>query len=360
MLILNDTHLGFTRNAGTTPASRENLRTYLFEQLEKLLKTTDEKHLLIVGDLFDNFEIPTRDWLQTYVLLLDWVGRLGRELTLVAGNHDWSPKGTRMSSFEMLCRVLQHGPYKDSVNVCNIDEGLYSHDERVVVVAHCSNQDVFNQRLGQMIDDFTARPQDERPTHLFLHANFDNNFAAQSDHSLNVSREQAQKFIDLGIKLVFAHEHQNKVDMGGSVIIMGNQWPTSISDCLNNGVKMYHVLRDGELTGEFTWQAQGSFYVVNWRELADFEFPAQFVRVAGEASENEAADAINAVAKFRQRSEAFVVTNAVKIAGIAQDDTLPEQIAEAAHFSIIEFMRERLEQAESEALDGLMAKAAQS
>ena len=35
MLILNDLHIGFRRVGGTTPASQEALRTYLFDNLER-------------------------------------------------------------------------------------------------------------------------------------------------------------------------------------------------------------------------------------------------------------------------------------------------------------------------------------
>lgn len=335
MLALNDIHIGFSRVGGTTPASREALRSYLLDQFEYTLTSTTETDLLIAGDLFDSFTVPVRDWLATYNILAAWLGdRPGepRHLTLVAGNHDWSPKGSQVSSFEMLCRVLQR-QFPINVTVIGIDH--WDAGPESAVLAHCSNQETFDAKLEELL---AIR---DLPPYLFLHANFDNNFAARADHSLNVTRAQAARFIERGCTPVFAHEHQaREVPLaGGRVVVLGNQWPTSIADCLNNDFKVaICVLEDGSLGGTIvTWSNTGEhgYREVNWRELDDLklrcvfepdvedsgaplEYPPKFIRVSGEATAAEGAAVISAISKFRQKSDAFVITNAVSIDGVVQ------------------------------------------
>ena len=65
----------------------------------------------------------------------------------------------------------------------------------------------------------------------------------ESDHSLNVGVEQAQGLIERGWKLVFAHEHQQRTALDGNVVIIGNQIPTSVADCLGNDSKQFATIR---------------------------------------------------------------------------------------------------------------------
>lgn len=343
MLILNDIHLGFSRAAGTTPASREKLRTYLFESLRQTLAETCEKHLLVNGDLFDGFEIDPRDWVATYQILSDWLGTRGDFLTLVAGNHDWSPKGSKVSSFEMLAEVLT-GQFPYRAKVVGIDQWTQV-EPGVIALAHCSNQDIFNLKLEEIEKNLLDLPDsDTNPVHVLVHANYDNNFAVESDHSLNIDREMARRITAAGCKLVFAHVHQARTTLAGKVVILGNQWPTSVADCLGNDRKFAHILRDGSITPVETWAADGvvgSFKEIDWRELA--ESNADFVRVTGQASSNEASEVINAISQFRQKSECFVITNAVRIDGVAEAEALPATFEAVKKFDVLDFMSKHLD-----------------
>jgi metallophosphoesterase superfamily enzyme len=356
MLLLNDVHLGVKRNGGTTPTSRENLRSYLFASFERALNTTDQHHACILGDLFDQFEVDGRDWVQCYLILQTWLSASdhvpARRLTLVAGNHDWSPKGTRISSFEILCRVLKE-QFGDQVAVINIDECVLVHDEpATIAVAHCSNQDIFEQKLGEVMA--VVKPG----TRILLHANYDNNFAVESDHSLNVSADQAKVFVSRGATLYFAHEHQARTELGGSVVVFGNQWPTSIADCLNNDFKYLHVL-SGSVDRIMTWarsddlcdgtSAAGicGYGEVDWRNLGEGDVDpdgAQFIKIVGTASANEASNCLSAISKFRNRCSAFVMTNGVKIEGVLDNEALPEAFEATKAFDVMAFINSNLDE----------------
>lgn len=353
MLVLNDIHLGVQRSGGTTPSSREALRAYLFVTFEGILNDTTEDHVCILGDLFDSFEVEARDWLQCYVVLQYWLARPNggnrRLLTLVAGNHDHSPKALRVSSFEMLCAVLveQFGP---QVKVLGIDQ-LDIIDTEVYALAHCSNQDIFNEKLGNVLR--LVGPG----SRVLLHTNYDNHFAAASDHSLNVSEAQAQEFASKGATLYFAHEHQARTALGGSVVVFGNQWPSSVSDCLNNDSKFAHVFNGG-VTKVQTWdyaEEVDGFRQLKWDELDGADLSARgFIRVSGEAAANQAGDCISAIAKFRAKSNALVITNAVKIEGIVDNEALPEAFEAAKAFDVLAFINGNLDTEQQAAVSKLL------
>jgi metallophosphoesterase superfamily enzyme len=351
MLILNDVHIGVQRKGGTTPASQEALRTYLFTQFDEALTDTKEKHVCILGDLFDEFEVAPRDWLQAYLSLSDFLVRTMGKLTLVAGNHDHSAKALKVSSFEMLCSVLedQYGP--DLVKIVGIDHWKPV-EPNVYALAHCSNQDIFNLKLDELLDITVSGDR------ILLHANYDNNFAAVSDHSLNVTVEQAKAFHRKGATLYFAHEHQARTCMAGGVVIFGNQWPTSVADCLNNDYKYAHIMSGG-LTKVETWGhgAEAGYEQVPWDILSDYPVDggAGFIRVFGEATSSQAGEVISAIAKFRSRSSAFVITNGVKVDGILAAEALPESFEAAKTFDVMSFIKDNLTAEEYEVVETLRA-----
>lgn len=353
MLILNDIHIGHQRKGGTTPKSREKLRSYLFTQLQLLLdeQSTGSNKLVVMGDLFDQFEVDPRDWVETFNIFVNWLAK-GNSLTLVAGNHDHSPRANRVSSFEMLCQVLDNVGVETvgDFEAVHVDE--YLRDGSAIFLAHCSNQDIFNLKLEELLHNETKGGDT-----LFVHANYDNKFTAQSDHSLNISRELAQMFRSKCVRLVFAHEHQAREDLGGYVYIMGNQWPTSIADCLGNDYKKAHCFTPtDELIQLPTWARDsipGGYVEVDWHNLSAGN--ADFIRITGEATAAEASDVINTLATFRRESEAFVITNAVRIGGIAEISELPETFEAAKAFDVLDFIDQHLDEAERKVVRELLA-----
>lgn len=351
MILLSDTHLGVRRSGGTTPASGEALRSYVFSRFEDLLNINDD--VVVLGDLFDGFTIDNRDFAETYRIISCWLREHpGFDMTLVAGNHDDSSRGNKLSSFNLLCSVLSSTFANVRVIGINEYEGIAP---KVVALAHCSNQDVFDMKLKELLEKM------REGQFLLLHANYDNNFAAVSDHSLNVSSEVARDFCNNGVTLVFAHEHQARTEIphgtregGGSVVVLGNQIATSVADCLGNDQKFYHRFDGDQLIRRTCWEAKGSFYRADWRNLADTPADAQFVRIEGEAKVSEAADVIDAVAKFRNAHDAFVVTNAVKVEGMADIADLPDQFEAAKKFDVMAVIKEHLDEDEFKVVAGLM------
>jgi hypothetical protein len=353
VIIINDIHLGVNRVSGTTPQSREDLRSYVFSRFSELLRAADGHDLCILGDLFDGFEIPARDWLDAYFLLSEWCeNNPDSRLYLVAGNHDVSLKGNKVSAFTTLSQVLR-GRF-DNVVVTNID-GTYTignPGKYAFIVAHHGNQELFDLTLDRVLT--ACQPGD----HVLLHANYHNPFAERADHSLNVSEDQALEFTKRGVTLVFAHEHQHRHEIphgtpadGGSVVCLGNQIPTSVADCLGNESKYFWELKDGDLQKHVCWNYRGDlgYQAVDWRHLEEAG-SAKFIRIVGDAVNAQAADVMDAIHKFRQKSAAFVITNAVKIEGIAEIESLPETFEAATKFDVMQFVYEQLDEEETKVI----------
>lgn len=347
MRIINDLHIGAKRQAGATPTSQTALTEFIHTQFKGLVFGTKDSHLVILGDLFDSFFVEVKDVIRTYDVLSDWLaGDPSRTLTLICGNHDWSPKAGKVSSFHMLAFFLQCG-FGPRVHTIDHQDGLSPLHEGVYAIPHMPNQDLFDLEL--------TKAEKTLGRFLLLHANYDNNFAVESDHSLNVSVEQAERLTSVGWTLVFAHEHQPRTMMGGKVVIIGNQIPTSVADCLGNDVKNYATLKGGQLTLHPTFDVTKNFVQIPWDSIEDTPEDALFVRVCGSATMDQAADALSAVAALRQRHQAFVVTNGVKVDGMAELDHLSEMSFEdISSFNVLEALLEELSEAEGKTVRDLL------
>lgn len=333
LTVLNDWHIGAVRSAGTTPATAWQLRLDLLSRFEEILQgvSTD---LMILGDLCDGPDISKADLLRLYQILYTWVRYDTNILYLVNGNHDLARNSTNFSSFQLLAELLMSAcPDR----VVHITEGTLT--PHGYVIPHVTNQDIFNVEM-------TKVPECD---YLFVHCNYDNKFAVESDHSLNMSEEQARA---APVKhIVFAHEHQAKTALKDKVIIVGNQQPSSVSDCLGNEVKsLLRIDSEGDCSLHVTWQAEGDFSEQDWRDLTD---TGRFIRVVGEATAAEAAAVVTAISKFRASAKALVITNAVKIEGVNDAEQLELSHEEITAFSVREALREILTDEENNKIDKL-------
>ena len=332
MIVIHDLHLGVQRSAGTTPASASALTAWMQEQFEKILGRTDED-LVILGDLFDTYQVPLRTVLATYTSLSDWL-RKGHNLCLIPGNHDLSTDSSKLSSFQFLSQLLLDHP-----NVKYISGGGYV-TEDVYAISHVPNQDLFDMELAKV----------PKCKYLLLHCNYDNDFAKESDHSLNISEEQCGK---LPVEFVFfAHEHYYREELRGRVFIAGNQFPSSVSDCLHKDDKFMTRLGDRP-ERIMTWDKAG-YAEIDWRNPAESD--AMFIRFVGHCKAEEAADMANVIAAYRKSSEAFVITNAVRVGDDTEGAELElKSLEEISKFSVMAALKDYLSEDDMKILESLNA-----
>ena len=345
MIILNDLHLSTTRSGGTTPQSQAALRNYLRKSLSDTLEDYAGQHVVINGDLFDSFQVETSEVIAAHKIFQEHLEREG-QLTLVMGNHDSSAKADKVSSFHLLAHILK-STHPGYVDVIDHTDGLSWIGVGVFAISHCMNQSLFDLELAK------AAKRDGEDRYLLLHCNYKNGFAENSDHSLNINDEQVGALMRAGWTMILGHEHQGYTLRGGRVIVVGNQFPSSVADCIGDPEK--HLLEiDGGVKFVCTWDANGSYIEADWRNLGDIEdYQYNFIRVVGNATALEAAAVIKAVSQLRQRSEAFVITNSVKVEG--QDMTMnTESIESIKAFDLLSAIYAELNEREIETVKELM------
>lgn len=275
---------------------------------------------MILGDLFDTHDVAMSDVLKCFVTLTEWLDSNSNMLYLIPGNHDLSKTSTTLSSFEFLAQLLL---MYDVAKVRYIGEAQMT--PYGYVIAHVANQELFDAEMLKVPEcDF-----------LFLHVNYDNHFAAQSDQSLNLSAEQAENC--LARKIIIAHEHNTR--QSGKIIIPGNQTCSSVSDWLHSSTKSKAVIDNGVCTLHVVRTAADEYAEMDWKHLVPSS--AKFIRVTGEASAAEASLAISAVARYRSTSPALVITSAFRVA--SEDGTsFAESLEQVQGFDIWAALREHL------------------
>lgn len=326
LTILNDVHIGVTRVAGTTVQTSAQLREHIISRFDELLPDTD---LMILGDLFDTSNIPMSDFFKTYVILDKWCKK-GRALYLVRGNHDISKAGA-LSSFDLLGKLLTlaHRNAQVLTQPTRIEYGY--------VIPHADNQDLF---------DFQLKEAPEADIY-YLHCNVMNTFAVNSDHSLNINLEQiaAAKCK----QIVCAHEHSDR--KVGKVLLPGNQIATSVSDWLASESKYLTQVDAGVAKTVLIGKREEEYSECDWQDLKD---QGLFIRVTGEASTSQAQEVVSAVSRFRQSSNAFVITNNVNI--VSEDGSVgsfQEALEKAQKFDLMEILKQYLTPEEFSIVKGL-------
>lgn len=330
LTILNDLHAGAIRSAGTTPATRQTLRERILLKFESLLP--EQGDLLINGDLFDATHIPASDLFAVYGILTRWLtANPDSYLYNSRGNHDCASSSNVMSSFDLLGKLLtMHFPDR----YVHIDKPTAT--THGYVIPHMPNQVLFDDAVAAVPEcDF-----------LFVHCNIHNNFAAQSDHSLNLSLDQIAAC--KAKQIICAHEHHGR--KLGKVTIPGNQIGSSVSDWLSPGNKQYAVIRDGKLTLHTCASRADEFAEMPWNDLKPSDAP--FIRISGEAAAAQASEALAAVAAYRRTSEALVVANAVKVQA-AEGADFEDAVADMRGYDVMSMLREVLEPNEVKILVGL-------
>ena len=354
MLVINDLHVGVQRKGGTTPQTQQALRNYIRHGLQWLLDNEDHE-IAVNGDLFDAFTVDIVEVMKTYDIFAEWLEGGVRTLNMIQGNHDANPRGDKVSSFHLLCHFLK-ARFGNAVNV--LDSGFAEigfnpcDNGAVFCIPHMPNQDMFNIEVEKAINSVRVG---SITYYLLLHCNYKNTFAEHADHSLNLSDDQVGRLIMAGWNLVIAHEHVGYELRSGRVRVVGNQVPSSVSDCIGDDEKNALTIKDGVATYLPTWRSKGSFAEIDWRELDDADEGLKFIRVVGECTAEQSAEMVNAVATLRQKHGAFVISNAAKVDGLAAiEDGVADSLENLATFNVMDELAEVLTSEELDKVKALM------
>lgn len=330
-LILNDTHVGVQRSGGTTPASAIALRSWLLDSHLAFIMEPEfnDYDLIYNGDVFDQFNVPLTDAL---ALVMQWVQWLdthpdGR-IFVGQGNHDIAKDSSKVSMFEFAGKMMQalSNRFFLITQPTSIDD-----QQRIYMIPHCPTQEMFEKALNSI---------PELTQFVLVHANYDNPFAEQADHSLSISVDQAVKIIKTGATLIFGHEHDNR-PVGPNILIPGNQFPTSIADVSAVKSKLFVTITDGQASKHKYVDTAELYAEMEWDKL-DPNAPQKFIKVVGEASAEQAAEVIAAVSEMRSAWNGFVLSNAVKVEGQAAVDEVVSDLEEIKAIDVVGFLLDHL------------------
>lgn len=349
---INDLHIGAVRSGGTTPATAMRLRQDLLFGFQQLLEMADDCDLIINGDLFDTANVPLTDMFSALQLMSAWLHKNPAcDLILPPGNHDLSKNSEVFSSFDFFTRALSlEFPTRVFVPRMLAPVGVNRW-----VIPHMPNQDLFELELSKV----------PACDYLFLHCNYDSGFAAKSDHSLNLSKGQAESLVNRGVRMIIlGHEHQYRAvrwadaNGGSALMALGNQMPSSVADCLGNhlnGIKYALKIEAQDCTLIPTWYAADNFVEMQWTDLASWDATVDFIRVIGKAEPADASAVVQAIAKFRQKTNALVVTNAVEIAGVSTTD-MEVSLEQIQSFNVMNELLEFLNEDQRAVVTKLLAE----
>lgn len=317
LLILNDLHLGVKRQGGTTKASREALSVWMLQRFANLLAIPHD-HLLIAGDLFDKRNVDEEVMDQVIELLQP------RPCSIMLGNHDLDGNMGGMSSAEFVGRRVRAEVIKEP---CELFEGVY-------VIPHLFNQGAFDKAIEE-VPDYRI---------VVTHCNVDNYFA-NGDHSLNLSLPQIMEFEKKDCEVLAAHEHHQR--QYHNVVVIGNQFPSSVADCLS-WPKRAAVIDGGKISFVETWDGR-DYIDLDWRDIKQTEH--KFIRVSGECQAAEYPAVISKIKELRRASDAFVISSAVK-PQVKEKELLTKE--EVTNFNILQLLLETVDEAYKEEIRSCM------
>ena len=286
-LVINDTHLGVRRSAGTTMKSRQDLEDWMLAGFAQLLAIPHDR-LIIAGDLFDTRVVSEHIKLEVMRMLAK------EDYIIMLGNHDLGGvnDSVTLSSAEFIA-AAQGRPV---VREATMADELY-------LVPHLFNQQLHEEAVARCPDNAL----------MICHCNIDNSLA-KGDHSLNLSFDEIESLKQRGVKILATHEHHPR--KFGPVQIIGNPFPSSIADCLGAGDKRCAIIEDGEISFVPTW-SRSDYQEMDWQDLHDTT--AMFIRVTGECQVSETPAVVRAISDYRKKSSAFIVGSAVKTLTVTRE-----------------------------------------
>jgi len=278
LIIYTDPHLGVSRAANTTPASRERLKESINDTVVGVLdrKQHGGDYLCCLGDLFDQYSNPESVIRQGMAIVSQ------THLTL-AGNHDVVADADKVGSMQLIAeqfpgKVVQ-APFGVPTHYL-----AYVSNISVAAVPHTTTQEIFEEALDQMYIAVTTEVPADKTKILLLHCNFDSPHEL-TETSLNLTPERAEWLLNQFDYIFLGHEHQPRDLYDGRLIILGNVHPTGFSDVSD---KRIAIVDDDGVRFEEVWDSSTG-YAEYWVDAIPDSTEAQFVRVKGSVPSDDMA-----------------------------------------------------------------------
>lgn len=296
--LISDLHMGLSRTAGITEDSLRQFEADKLTLLRTFLGENKDKEIIIAGDLFDTSLVS----LTTLITVLQATADHPEQIWILAGNHDISKNTTTMSSFDFLGQVVS---LLMASNITLVTEPMLIEKHNLIMIPHLSNQEIFDKALS----DYSNKDHT-----LITHCNYDNFFALNKDHSLNLTSEQAQKFK----QVISGHEHATRD--AGNVHMLGSFVPCNVKEAATP--KRMHlfdaVTGKLEVVQNLGQDNMDAYSELHYNDLQnpEVELAVGFIKIIGSTTAAEAPLILTQIADFRKKSAAYMIQNATVVEAI--------------------------------------------
>lgn len=248
VIVASDFHLGLSRKANFTSESSSRRERRAREVLRQLYDS-EADGFICCGDFFDcssNDEGTILDALEFASYRPD------KPLVILAGNHDLLQDAEKKSSFHVVSEIVSRQNYAFMLLEPTIIRlgpcALY-------FLPHCLSQDLFLAALDAAEAEIKSQAM---PRVLFLHCSYDLGFET-SNTALNLTRERAATLLQTFDRIFIGHEHTERTDFDGRLILVGSHYPTAFDNLTD---KVHYRLNLGTLgaTRCVHWEANKHVY----------------------------------------------------------------------------------------------------
>ena len=267
-VIFTDLHLGLKRSSSFTKESLARRNTFVFEKAMGLAQQFT--YALDLGDLFDNASNP------------EAVIEQGQELVMcstltLAGNHDMINREGAVSSLQLINNVAPTQVCLSEVRALTMvgDNGKRS---MFYFAPHTMTNEQYLESLVQLEDMANQDEVDAKV--LCLHCNYDNHFA-ESEHSLNLTRDRAAELLEPFDFILMGHEHGAREDFGGRLKVVGSLYPTGFFDFASKHRALHYDLETLQFTDLVT---ETTHYEGPASEALDVDPNGGYFKLTGEVT----------------------------------------------------------------------------
>lgn len=317
VLFFTDPHIGIRRSSHTTVASQEKLRTFLFEEVMKMLEEQRQDFepydlTVCLGDLFDLYSNKED--------IIAQGAQVVRQCDFIlAGNHDLRNNVNTTSSLQLLAKMDSDNeepkfvispdgskPYARTVDICE--------EHALAFVPHCFDQATFEESIDLAI----KQKQKDVFTILCLHCNVGEGFGhAEAEGTTLYLTDAMQSKINKHFDLcVVGHEHVPKKTK--KIVTLGNFFPVSFGEVADRFVYVFDT-ETRELEKIKTFDAADQWVEFNVFDLlesgGEIDCAIPLVEIEGEIEAKSYPDLSRALLKFWRHNEdsLFAVKNSVVV-----------------------------------------------
>lgn len=267
VLLYSDPHLGLRRKANTSLKSSERLRNKLTEAARFVCVDVKEQlgcqAAICAGDLFDRHS-------NSEEIISEAAEIVANTTLILAGNHDLENREGSVGSLQLLAKLNPEGKFILNGMSGKESSAIELGSTLFVFVPHAANQELFEAALTDAMAG--ASEEDEKYRVLVTHCNYQLSYEDLPDTSLNLTKEMAERLLQVFHTVFLGHEHMPAEYYDGRIVVLGNLHPTGFSDISDKRVLVYDT-ETGKYESHLIWLEETGLY---HGSLEDYDLVSEY------------------------------------------------------------------------------------